>query len=166
MELGKKVETALNRQITHELEAWHVYLSISAYFETKTLKGMASWMKKQADEEMSHAMKLFAYINERGGTVTLEALAAPAAKLTTPLSAFEAALAHEKRNTAFIEELADVAAAEKDKATVSYLKWFIDEQVEEEDDARTNVELVKMCGDSKGALLHLDHRLGKRKDGE
>jgi len=162
MELTKKVETALNRQITHELDAWHVYLSISAYFEAQTLSGMAAWMKKQAEEEMGHAMKIFKYVNERGGTVALEALSAPASGFKSPLAAFEAALAHEQRNTKFIEDLADAAASEKDKATVSFLQWFIDEQVEEEDGARKNVELVKMCEGSKGALMHLDHRMGKR----
>lgn len=162
MELAKKVETALNRQVTHELEAWHAYLAISAYFETKTLLGMAHWMKKQAEEEMSHAMKIFGYINERGGAVSLETLMAPSLKLGSPLAAFEASLANEQRNTKFLEELTDLAASEKDKATVSFLKWFIDEQVEEENEARKNVELANMCGDSKGALLHLDHRMGKR----
>lgn len=162
MELAKKVETALNRQITHELEAWHVYLSMSAYFEALSFSGMASWMKKQAEEEMAHAMKIFAYVNSRGGAVTLEALAAPASKFASPLAAFEAALGHEQRNTKFIEELSDVAEAEKDKATVSFLQWFIDEQVEEEDSARRNIEHVKMAGESKGALLHLDHQMSKR----
>lgn len=166
MELTKKVATALNQQVTHELEAWHVYLSISAYFETLSLSGMASWMRKQAEEEMSHAMKIFDYVNDRGGAVKLEALSAPAANFASPLAAFEAALAHEQRNTAYIENLADVASVEKDKATASFLKWFIDEQVEEEDDARKNVDLVKMAGESKGALMHLDHRMGKRGDKE
>ncbi len=166
MELSKKVESALNRQITHELEAWGAYLSISAYFETLSLSGMASWMRKQSEEEMAHAMKIFDYVNDRGGKVALEALAAPPATFGAPLAAFGAALAHEQRNTKYLEELVDVADAEKDKATVSFMKWFIDEQVEEEDNARQNVEMVKMAGESKGTLLHLDHRMGKRGEKE
>ena len=166
MELSKKVEAVLNRQITHELEAWGAYLSMSAYFETLSLSGMASWMRKQSEEEMAHAMKIFDYVNDRGGAVKLEALSAPPAKFPSPLGAFEAALAHEQRNTRYLEELMDVAGAEKDKATVSFMKWFIDEQVEEEDDARKNIDYVKMAGESKGALLHLDHRMGKRGDKE
>lgn len=162
MELSKKVEAVLNRQITHELEAWGAYLSMSAYFEALSLSGMASWMRKQSEEEMAHAMKIFDYVNDRGGRVALEALAAPQAAFSAPLAAFEAALAHEKRNTGYLEELVDVAGAEKDKATVSFMKWFIDEQVEEEDSARRNVDVLRMAGESKGALLHLDHRMGKR----
>ncbi|MCX8197623.1 MAG: ferritin [Candidatus Micrarchaeota archaeon] len=166
MELKKNVEAALNRQITHELEAWHVYLSISAYFETQSLLGMAKWMRKQADEEMKHAMKIFGYINERGGAVRLEALPAPPSSFSSPLSAFEAALAHEQKNTENIEKLADLAEAEGDKATVSFLKWFIDEQVEEEDSARRNVDLAKMCEGSKAALMQLDYMMGKRESSD
>ena len=162
MELSKKVESALNRQVTHEFEAWRAYLSISSYFETLSLCGMAHWMRKQAEEEMTHAMKVFDYINDRGGAVKLEALSAPAFKFAIPLAAFEAALAHEQKNTRHLEDLMDVASSENDKATVSFLKWFIDEQVEEEDNARKNIDFAKMCGESKGALMHLDHRMGKR----
>ncbi|MEM4634047.1 MAG: ferritin [Candidatus Anstonellaceae archaeon] len=164
MEFSKKIESVLNKQIIHELEAWITYLSISAYFESQSLSGMAKWMRKQAEEEMEHAMKIFNYIHQRGGIVKLEAVPAPIASFNSPLSAFEAALAHEQKNTRHIEELARLCEEEKDMATSSFLKWFIDEQVEEEDSARKNVELAKMCEGSKAALMQLDYQMGKRED--
>ncbi|MEM4555067.1 MAG: ferritin [Candidatus Anstonellaceae archaeon] len=166
MELSSKIHQALNRQITSELEAWYTYLSLSAFFESKTLLGCASWMRKQAEEELKHAMKIFDYVNQRGGAVKLEALPAPKSEFTSVVAAFEAALAHEQKNSKRIEELVELAQKESDKATLSFLKWFLDEQVEEEDSARKNLELAKMCGDSSAALLQLDFLLGKRKDSD
>jgi ferritin len=162
MKIGKKVEDAINRQVTHEFEAEHTYLGIAAYFESLSLKGFSAWMKKQAAEERTHAMKFFDFVCERGGAVSLDALAKPSSSFKSPLAAFEAAYDFELTTTKKINALYELAVAEKDHATASMLKWFIDEQVEEEDNALSNIEQVKMAGESKGALLHLDHRLGKR----
>jgi ferritin len=162
MKIGKKMEDAINQQITHEFEAERTYLSIAAYFEELSFKGFAHWMYKQASEERTHAMKFFSYLCERGGAVSVDGVEKPASGFKSPLAAFEAAYAFELSTTKKINALYELAISEKDHATASMLKWFIDEQVEEEDNAAQNIEQVKMAGDSKGALLHLDHRLGKR----
>ena len=162
MKIGKKMEDAINAQITHEFEAEHTYLGIAAYFESLTMPGFAHWMYKQAAEERTHAMKFFKYVCERAGAVSLDALAKPSSAFKSPLAAFEAAYAFELTTTKKINALYDLAVAEKDHATMMMLKWFIDEQVEEENSAVQNIEQVKMAGESKGALMHLDHRLGKR----
>ncbi|MCX8196926.1 MAG: ferritin [Candidatus Micrarchaeota archaeon] len=166
MDLDKEVYDGLNKQITHELEAWYTYLSLSAYFESKTLLGAAFWMRKQAEEEMGHAMKIFDYIHQRGAKAELGALPKPASSFPSVVAAFEAALAHEQKNTAHIYALLSLAESKSDEATVSFLKWFVDEQVEEEDSARKNLDLAKMCGDSAAALLQLDALLAKRKEGD
>ena len=162
MKIGNKMEDAINRQITHELEAERTYLSIAAYFESQTLPGFAHWMQKQAAEERTHALKFFKYVCERGGVVSLEAMPKPASGFKSALAAFEAAYDFELTTTKKINALYDLAAAEKDHASMMMLKWFIDEQVEEEDNAMKNIEQVRMAGESKGALMHLDHMLGKR----
>jgi len=162
MKIGKKMEDAINAQITHEFEAEHTYLGIAAYFETLSMPGFAHWMYKQAAEEHIHAMKFFKYVCERQGTVSLDTLPKPVSSFKSPLAAFEAAYAFELGTTKKINALYDLAVAEKDHASMMMLKWFIDEQVEEENNATQNIEQVKMCGESKGALMHLDHRLGKR----
>lgn len=162
MRIGKKMEDAINRQITHEFEAEKTYLSIAAYFETLSFTGFSHWMQKQAAEERTHAMKFFKYVCERGGTVTLEAVPKPPSSFKSVLEAFQAAYDFELGTTKKINALYDLAASEKDHASMMMLKWFIDEQVEEEDSAMKNIDQVKMCGESKGALMHLDHRMGKR----
>lgn len=162
MKISKKIEEAVNRQITHEFEAEHIYLGIAAYFESLALPGFAHWMYKQAEEERTHAMKFFKFVVERQGAVSLEALAKPASAYKSPLAAVEAAYEFELGTTKKIHALYDLASSEKDYATAAMLQWFIDEQVEEENNAVNLIEQVKMAGESKGALMHLDHRLGKR----
>jgi ferritin len=121
-------------------------------------------MRRQADEEMKHATKLFDYVLERGGHVELTALAAPAKKLGTPLKVFEMALAHEKKITGMIRDLFELSRKNKDYATELHLGWFITEQVEEEDNAGKAVEKLRMAGDSTAALLFLDKQFGKRSE--
>jgi ferritin len=162
MKIGKKMEGAMNRQITHEFEAEKAYLSMAAYFESQSLPGFAHWMQKQAAEERTHALRFFKYVCERGGSVSLEGMPPPPAGFRSSLAAFEAAYEFELSTTKKINALYDLAVSEKDHASMMMLKWFIDEQVEEENAAMHNIEQVKMAGESKGALLHLDHRLGKR----
>ena len=163
MKIIPKVEKALNKQINAELYSAYLYLSMSAYFEGLALKGFASWMKHQAEEEVEHAMKLFNFIYERGGNVTLTEIAKPKLKWKSPLDAFENAYEHEQLVTSLIHKLVDISRANKDHATEVMLHWFVNEQVEEEDNASDIVEKLKLVGNVKAALLVLDKRLGKRK---
>lgn len=165
MNIGKKLQAALNKQINAELYSAYIYLSMAAYFDSENLDGLAHWMKVQSNEEVGHAMKMYKFINGRGGRVTLEAIEKPKVEWKSPLAVFEDAYAHEQEVTSMIEALVELARKEKDFMTESMLKWFVDEQVEEEDSARAIVEQLKMIKDSKNALLMLDHHLGKRKAG-
>ncbi len=162
------MEKALNKQVNAEFYASYLYLSISADFSSKALNGMASWYHQQAKEEITHAMKIYNHIQERLGTVTLEPIAAVPTKWATPMDAFKAALAHEQKVTGMINGLMDMAVAEKDYATQSFLRWFVDEQVEEENDATANIDKLTLLGGkdgksiSSGALYQLDKEMGKR----
>ena len=140
----------------------YLYLSMAAHFEAASFTGMAIWMKKQAEEEVEHAMKFFDYANERGGRVRLDAIDKPQEKWGKPLEIFTAALEHEKEITKHIHDLVDLANKEGDHATRQFLDWFVEEQVEEEASASEIVEKLKMIGDNNGGLLHLDKHLGKR----
>jgi ferritin len=95
--MKQPVQDAVNEQIKHELESAYVYLSMSAHFEAENLPGFARWMRLQAQEELGHAMRLFDYMNDRGGRVILQAVEQPASKFDSILSVFEMALAHEQR---------------------------------------------------------------------
>lgn len=160
--LSKKMETAINKQINAELYSGYMYLAMSSYFETVSLHGFAAWMKAQAGEELGHAMKMFGYVVERGGTVTLDAVDTPPSKWASPLKVFEETYKHEVKVTGLINKLAAVAAAEKDNATSVFLQWFITEQVEEEASADAIVQQLKMIKGSSGGLFMLDHHLGTR----
>lgn len=158
--LSEKMEKALNDQIQAEIYSAYLYLSMEAYFESINLGGFASWMQVQYQEEMSHAMKFYGFINERGGRVVLQAIDAPPSQWDSPLAVFEATLEHEQKVTARINDLVDVAIAERDHATNNFLQWFVAEQVEEEDSANGVVEQIKLVGDA--GLFLLDRELGQR----
>jgi ferritin len=158
--LSEKMEKALNDQIQAEIYSAYLYLSMEAYFQAINLTGCASWMQVQYQEEMSHAMKFYGFINERGGRVILQAIDAPPDQWDSPLAAFETTLQHEQTVTARINDLVDVAIAERDHATNNFLQWFVAEQVEEEDSANSVIEQIKLFGDA--GLFMLDRELGQR----
>ena len=160
--LSKKMETAINKQINAELYSGYMYLAMSSHFESINLPGFAAWLKVQAGEELGHAMKMFDYVVERGGRVTLAAIDKPPAKWASPLKAFEAVYEHECKVTAMINKLADLATAENDHATSVFLHWFIKEQVEEEASADAVVQKLKLAKDSPGPLLMLDREMSRR----
>ncbi len=160
--LNHKLQTALNEQIKNELYSAYIYLSMSAYFESINLPGFANWMRKQSQEEVNHAMKIFDFIHERGGRVELQAIDQPPVSFESPLKVFEMALEHEKKVTAMIHDLYKLAEEEKDYSTQVMLHWFIEEQVEEEKSASDVVEQLKRIGDDGVGLLLLDQKLGDR----
>jgi len=161
--LKQKLEKAINKQINAELWSAYLYLSMSAYFESMNLSGFANWMRVQAQEEVGHAMRFYKHVIERRGRVTVSAIPAPPTTWKSPLNAFEEAFKHEQKVTGMIDELVTMAGSEKDNAAASMLKWFIDEQVEEELSTDTIVRKLKLIGTNTGALFMLDHELGERK---
>ena len=161
--LNPKLEAALNNQLHNELYSAHLYLSMAAYFESENLKGFAHWMRVQYSEEVSHAMRLFDYINDRNGRVVLRAIDQPPAEFESVQAVIEQTLEHERHVTAMIEDLYREAQAQKDYATHVLLEWFIEEQVEEEKSALELVENLRRIGDDGTGLLFLDARLAERK---
>ena len=162
MKISKKMQDILNEQIKHEFDSAYLYLSMAAYFEANNFNGFANWMKLQAKEESIHAMKFYKYLHDRQGVVSLKALMQPKTEWNGPLDAFSEAYAHELKVTGLIHTIANSASEEKDHATSSFIKWFVDEQVEEESNADQIVQRLKMIGDHKGAMMMLDRELGQR----
>lgn len=160
--MNDTVHKAIDDQIQMELTSAYHYLAASAYFEAATQSGFASWMRKQAQEELAHALRFFDYLADRGVRVTLKAIPAPEASFASALAVFQSALRHEQAVTKAIHNLYDLAVREKDLPTQSMLAWFIDEQVEEEKNATTMVERLTMAGDDRAALLMLDREAASR----
>lgn len=160
--IGKRIEQAINEQIKHELFSAYLYLSMAAYFEDQNLPGMAKWMYSQAREEQEHAMKFFHFIVERGGRVELHAIDKPDFDFGSPLAVFEKSLGHERLVTSLINKLYEIALEEKDYPAQVMLQWFIEEQVEEEDNVTGVIEMMKMTDGKSYQLLMLDGKLGAR----
>ena len=160
--ISKKIEDALNQQVNAELYSSYLYLSMEAYFASVNLSGFKNWMRVQTQEELIHAMKIYDFINERGGKVTLTAIAQPQTEYQSPLAIFEAVYAHEQKVTGLINELVNLAIEEKDHATNSFLQWFVDEQVEEEDNVGSVLGQLKLTKDSPQALFMLDKEMAAR----
>jgi len=160
--ISTKMQKALNGQLNAELYSAYLYLSMAAYFESTNLSGMANWMRVQTQEEQFHAMKLFNYILERGGKVTLDVIEAPPTEWDSPLSVFKSGLKHEQKVTGLINDLVYLAREEKDNASEIFLQWFVNEQVEEEDNASTIVGQLELITDSPQALFMMDKDLAQR----
>jgi ferritin len=152
----------VNDQIKHEMFSAYLYLSMSAHFEASNLPGFAKWMRIQAQEETGHAMKFFDFLVDRGGKITLEAIAQPPVDFGTPQAIFEQVLEHEQFVTARINTLYALAVKENDFASQVFLNWFVTEQVEEEKNATSILETLKMIGDRSTAIYQLDRHVGKR----
>ncbi len=160
--LSEKMEQALNKQVNAELYSAYLYLSMAAYFHSINLNGFATWMTVQNLEETAHAMKFYHFINERGGRIWLEAIDKPATKWSSPLDVFEETLKHEEKVTGLINNLVDLAIAERDHATNAFLQWFITEQVEEEASANEVIQNLKLAGSDPNSLFMLDREMGTR----
>lgn len=160
--ISEKMNQAFNRQIKDEMYSSNLYLSMVAYFEEVGLKGFANWMRIQVQEETAHAMGLFDYLLERDGRVIVDAIEKPAHEWASPLECFESVYKHEQLVTSLINELIDVAEQEKDRAAISFLQWYIKEQVEEEANCSEICAKLRLIGDDKHALLLIDQELGAR----
>jgi ferritin len=162
--ISKKIEDAFNDQINAELFSAYLYLSMSAYLNSIDMNGMAHWMKVQAKEEVEHAMKFASYIVERGGRVVYKAIECPQEAWKSVLEVFKGGYEHERCVTRRINDLMDLAIAEKDYASQVFLQWFVSEQVEEEANADEIIKKIEMIGEGRHGIYMLDKELGKRED--
>lgn len=160
--MSEKMQAAMNEQINAELYSSYLYLSMSSYFSSVNLAGMATWMRVQVQEELFHAIKMYDFVNERGGRAVMKAIAQPPADWPSALAVFANGLAHEQKVTGLINNLVDLAMAERDHATTIFLQWFVTEQVEEEANASAIVNKLRMIGNDASSLFALDQELGQR----
>lgn len=160
--LSKNLEKALNDQINFEYYSAYTYLAMSAYAEEMDFPGAANFFKVQAQEELDHARIIYNYVFQKGGRVELEAIKKPRVSYDNILDVFEEGLKHEQMVTKRIYNLADIALNEKEHATMSFLRWFIDEQVEEEESFSNLVKKIKRASDSLANMYMIDDELATR----
>ena len=162
MELKPEINDALNQQLNEEFYSAYLYLAKAAYCEDCDLAGFANWMKMQYQEELAHAAKIYAYVNDRDGRVILKAIGEPKDKWGSPLQAFEGALAHEQHISECINKLAVLSIEKGDHATHVFLQWFVNEQVEEEKTVRDIVHDIKLVEKSADGIFMIDRELAQR----
>lgn len=160
--LSKRMVEALNEQINAEMWSAYLYLSMSLNAAAKGHKGVANWFAIQFKEEQDHAQILINYTLSRGGEVKLAPIAEVETSWKNPLAMFKDTLEHEKKVTAMITKLYEIAVEEKDYPTQNRLKWFIDEQVEEEENAQDIIDSLDKVGDDGLGLYMVDRELGSR----
>jgi len=160
--LNEKVEEALNEQINREMYSSYLYLAMSAYSSSVGLPGFAHWFRVQVEEENIHAMKLFDYINNQNGRVRLKEIKEPPMEFGTPMKMFQQTLKHEQFITRSIHELVGLTLVEKDEKTASFLQWYVEEQVEEEENDKEIIAKLKGFEENKNTLTEIDAELAKR----
>ena len=160
--INEKLQEAFNYQINKELYSEYLYLAMKAYFQELNLQGFVNWFDVQVQEEHAHAMGMYNYLIERGGKVELQAIDKPEVEGNTPLEIFEHVLRHEEYVTSLINKLMDVAEDVKDRAAISFVDWYIKEQVEEEASVNNVLATLKLIGEDKNALLLFDKDLATR----
>ena len=160
--LSQQLHEALNAQINAEMWSAYLYLSMSVDAEAKGLKGVANWFYVQFQEEQDHARILMNYILSRDAEVRLQPIAEVRTSWSSPLEMFRDTLEHEQKVTAMINNLAAIAAEDKDYASSNMLVWFVDEQVEEEESAREMITACEAVEGNKFGLYMLDKELAAR----
>jgi ferritin len=160
--LSEKLMNAINDQINFEFYSANAYIAMQAYCAANDLDGFANFFKVQVQEENFHAMRFFNYLNQMNGRVTVQAIPAPKNDFESMLHVFKEGLKHEKTVTQKVYNLMDIATDEREHATISLLKWFIDEQIEEENNFDNIVKRLERISNDSAALYMLDSELAAR----
>ena len=160
--LNKELLDALNEQMNHEFYAAHAYMAMAAYCDNGSYEGFANFYIQQAKEERFHGQKIYDYINDRGEKAVFSAISAPKSDFKNILETFEDGLAQEQDVTRRFYNLSELANKDKDYATISFLNWFLDEQVEEEAMFETHIDYLKRIGDDSNTLYLYEKELAAR----
>lgn len=160
--LSTKLRDSLVKQMNDEFYSSHIYLAMASYCQFENYDGFANFFLVQAEEERTHAMKFYTYLQNRGEHAILAGYEQPETQYESILAAFEKALEHEKTITKQIYDLADIALEEKEHATISFLKWFVDEQVEEEALFDGIISKIRRLANDENSLFLYDVQMSKR----
>lgn len=155
----QKTENALNEQIQKEEYSSRLYMAMASWCESNGFPGASIFLYEHAEEERMHMLKLIHYVNDRGGHAKLLDIEAPPLDYTSLLEIFTEILVHEKYITDSINDLYQIANDEKDYTTANFLQWYITEQVEEESLFGTILDRIKLVGNDKAGMFHIDKEL-------
>jgi ferritin len=154
--LNKSVEKALVEQIEKESYSSNLYLAMASWAENNGFKGIAEWLYAQADEERLHMLKFVKYVNERGGKSVITAIQQPPAQYGGVKELFAEVLKHEQYVSQSINDIVGVSYDSKDFTTVSWLQWFVNEQIEEEASVQEIIDKLNLLGTDNLYLFDRD----------
>jgi ferritin len=160
--ISDKMVKGITRQINREIYSGYFYLAMASYAQDAGLAGVANWFNIQLQEELSHSKKLYDYLQQQNVRVMLESIESPPQDFSSITDLFKQTLEHEKKVTAMINDLINMAIDQKDRATEIMLQWFVTEQVEEEANAQEILQKLKVFGEKGDALLMIDRELAGR----
>jgi len=160
--VSEKINEIINEQINKEFYSGYLYLSMSAHLKELGLFGFASWTKHQAKEEVEHGLKLLDYLLERDSFVTLKQISTPEFEFNGVISIFQKIYEHEKCITSSVMQIAKLSEEECDRKTLTFIDWFISEQVQEEEAVKNIIKRLELFGENNASLLLLDQELAKR----
>jgi len=161
--ISQKLLAELNDQIKHELFSAHYYLSMAAFCADQNFSGFSNFFLVQSSEEKEHALKFFNFILDLGEKPEIYGLEQPKNEFSSLEEILHLGLEHEKFVTQRIHEILELALEEKHHPTVSFLQWFVDEQVEEEASMEKILEEIRLVGEKGTGLFLLDRELSRRK---
>ncbi|MFO7867874.1 MAG: ferritin [Bacteroidales bacterium] len=160
--MNTQILTAINNQIQAELYSSNLYLAMSSWANAHGYKGISQWLKMQALEEHTHAMKFITFLEDRNEQPEILHIDKPESTWSGIKEVFDEVLAHEQKVTKLINTIYDLAIQEKDHASTSFLQWFIDEQVEEEATASEIIDEISLAGEKGAGIYMIDKELGQR----
>jgi len=162
--ISEKINEIINEQINKEFYSGYLYLSMSSHLHELGLFGFSNWLKVQAKEEVEHGLKLLDYLLERNSYVTLKQIRTPEFEFKGVKSVFETLFEHEKCITNSVMNIAKLAEEECDRTTLSFIDWFIEEQIEEEQQVKDIIKRLELFGEDTAALYLMDKELGAREN--
>lgn len=160
--LSKELTDALNKQMNDEFAAAHAYMAMAAYCAAESYDGFANFYEQQAAEERFHGTKIYNYLNDRDQHARFSSIDAPKTDFNSVLDTFETGLAQEQQVTANFYNLAELARKDNEYSTISFLNWFLDEQVEEESMFKKHIDYIRRIKDDANALYLYEKELGAR----
>lgn len=159
--LKEEIEILLNNQVKMEAEASAKYLAMASWCDRNGYKNSATYFMNQSNEERTHMLKIFSYIMTVGGTAVSPEVPAVKQEYASFRSVFEAALQSEIIVTQAINRIVTQSRKEEDYATENFIQWFVNEQIEEEDNARRAIELFDVIGEDGTGRYQIDKAIAK-----
>ena len=147
----------LNEQMNLELYSSLLYQQMSAWCSFNSFEGAAAFLRRHAQEEMTHMQRLFDYLTDTGSLPRINSVSSPFAEYASLDELFR--VTYEQLITSKINELAHAAMSNQDYPTFNFLQWYVAEQHEEEKLFKSVIDKLTLAGKSGEGLYFIDKEL-------